>query len=93
MSLQTRRSFLKTTSMIAAGAACGALPRLAFAAEPTALKLGIQLYSLRGYKLDEALKHASDMGFEQVEFYSGMLPINASDEEITATKKIYKITK
>ena len=86
MSLQTRRSFLKTTSMIAAGAAC-ALPRLAFAAEPTVPKLGIQLYSLRGYKLDEALKHASDMGFEQVEFYSGMLPINASDEDINATKK------
>ena len=87
MSLQTRRSFLKATSLIAAGAACGALPRLAFAAEPTGPKLGIQLYSLRGYKLDEALKHASDIGFAQVEFYSGMLPINSSDEEINATKK------
>lgn len=87
MSLKTRRSFLKTTSLIAAGAACGALPRLAHAAELTGPKLGIQLYSLRGYKLDEALKHASDMGFEQVEFYSGMLATNASDEEIAATKK------
>jgi len=87
MSLKTRRSFLKTTYLIAAGAACGALPRLAYAAEPTGLKLGIQLYSLRGYKLDEALKHASDLGFEQVEFYSGMLATNATDEEIAATKK------
>lgn len=88
MSLKTRRSFLKTTSLIAAGAACGALPRLAHAAaEPTGPKLGIQLYSLRGYKLDEALKHASDIGFAQVEFYSGMLPTNASDAEIAATKK------
>jgi len=87
MSLKTRRSFLKTTYLIAAGAACGALPRLAYAAEPTGLKLGIQLYSLRGYKLDEALQHASDLGFEQVEFYSGMLATNATDEEIAATKK------
>ena len=88
MSQQSRRSFLKTTSLIAAGAACGSLPRLAHAAaEATGPKLGIQLYSLRGYKLDEALKHASELGFEQVEFYSGMLATNASDEEIAATKK------
>lgn len=87
MSLSNRRRFLKTTSVIAAGVALGAMPRAAWAAEATGPKLGIQLYSLRGYKLDEALKHASDMGFEQVEFYSGMLPLDASDEMIAATKK------
>lgn len=87
MSLQTRRSFLQTTSLISAGAACGALPGVAQAAEPSGPRLGIQLYSLRGYKLDEALMHASDMGFEQVEFYGGMLALNASDEEIEAAKK------
>ena len=87
MSQQTRRSFLQTTSLIAAGAACGKLAGAALTAEPDSPKLGIQLYSLRGYKLDEALKHASDLGFEQVEFYGGMLGTNASDEEIAATKK------
>ena len=87
MPLQTRRSFLQTTSLIAAGAACGTLRGAAQTAEPGVLKLGIQLYSLRGYKLDEALKHASEMGFEQVEFYGGMLATNASDEEIAETKK------
>ncbi len=92
MSLQTRRSFLQTTSLIAAGAACGtlagaALPGGALAGEPSGPKLGIQLYSLRGYKRDEALKHASDMGFEQVEFYGGMLATDSSDEEIAETKK------
>lgn len=87
MSQQTRRSFLQTTSLIAAGVASGTLPGAARLVEPSAPKLGIQLYSLRGYKLDEALKHASDMGFEQVEFYGGMLATNASDEEIAATQK------
>lgn len=87
MSLQTRRSFLQKSSLAAALAACGALPRVARAAEGTGPKLGIQLYSLRGFSRDEALKHASDMGFEQVEFYSGMLPLDASDDVIEATKK------
>jgi inosose dehydratase len=87
MPLQTRRNFLQTTSLIAAGAACGTLPGSTLAGAPSGPKLGIQLYSLRGYKRDEALKHASDMGFEQVEFYGGMLATNASDEEIADTKK------
>jgi sugar phosphate isomerase/epimerase len=50
------------------------------------LKLGIQLYSLRGYPVDEALKHASQLGFEQVEFYSGMLPLSSTSDEIQAMR-------
>ena len=84
---QSRRFFLQRTSALAAVAACGVGPSVVGAAEDSGPKLGIQLYSLRGYKVDEALKHASDMGFEQVEFYSGMLPLNSSDEEIEAMKK------
>ncbi len=87
MTHQTRRSFLKTTSLVAAGAACGTLPGTVQAAAAGRLKLGIQLYSLRGYGVDEALRHASELGFEQVEFYGGMLATNASDQEIAATKK------
>jgi inosose dehydratase len=87
MTHQTRRNFLKTSSLLAAGAACGTLAGTAHAAAAVPLKLGIQLYSLRGYSRDEALQHASDLGFEQVEFYSGMLALNASDDEIAATKK------
>lgn len=87
MTSSTRRSFLKTTSLVAAGVACGSLPANAQAKTLSQPKLGIQLYSLRGYKVDEALKHASELGFEQVEFYRGMLATDASDEEIAATKK------
>ncbi|MCA9063375.1 MAG: sugar phosphate isomerase/epimerase [Planctomycetaceae bacterium] len=86
MSLQTRRSFLQKSSLVAAMASCGGLTRIARAAEAAGLRLGIQLYSLRGFKREEALKYASEIGFEQVEFYSGMLALNASDEEIAATK-------
>ncbi len=87
MSLQSRRNFLMTTSAAAAIGACGIMPRVARAAEADGPKLGIQLYSLRGYKVEEALKHAADMGFEQVEFYSGMLPLDSSDDHIAAMKK------
>ena len=87
MSFQTRRSFLQTTSLIAAGVAFGTRVGLASTTDSTLPKLGIQLYSLRGYKREEALQHAKDLGFEQVELYSGMLAINSSDEEIAATKK------
>lgn len=87
MSLQSRRRFLQKSSLLAAVTASGVLPRFARGAETAMPKLGIQLYSLRGYSRDEALKHASEIGFQQVEFYSGMLALDASDEEIAATKK------
>ncbi len=51
------------------------------------MKLGIQLYSLRGYDVDTALVHAKDLGFEQVEFYSGMFPTDASSEQIAQMKQ------
>jgi sugar phosphate isomerase/epimerase len=57
------------------------------AANKAGYKLGIQLYSLRGFDVDQALKYASELGFEQVEFYSGMLATNSSTGEIAATRK------
>ncbi len=46
------------------------------------MKLGIQLYSLREFPVDQALQHAKNLGFEQVEFYSGMFPFDSSPEKI-----------
>ncbi len=80
----SRRQWLAAS---AATVAAASLPRTAFAASPAMPKLGIQLYSLRGYKVNEALQHAADLGFEQVEFYSGMLPIDSTPEQIAAMKK------
>ncbi|MCA9198338.1 MAG: sugar phosphate isomerase/epimerase [Planctomycetales bacterium] len=91
-SLIARRSFLSTVTASTAGmAAASFLPgnrAVCWAAgEDHALKLGIQLYSLRGYSVDEALQHAKDLGFAQVEFYSGMLALDSSAEQIAAMRK------
>jgi inosose dehydratase len=67
--------------------AIASLPQIAFANAPVPYKLGIQLYSLRGYKVGEALQHAKDLGFEQVEFYDGMLSTGATPDEIAAMRK------
>jgi inosose dehydratase len=81
----SRRSFLAAT---AGGAA--ALSHLSPRACPAAvasantLNLGLQIYSLRTYKVDEALKHAHDMGFRFIEFYPGMYPLD-SDAAAIAT--------
>jgi len=81
----SRRGFL------AAGvSACAAAsPLAAFAREAAAadLNLGIQLYSLRGYKVDEALKHARDIGFRFVEFYGDMYPVNSDAAAIAGIKQ------
>ena len=37
--------------------------------------------------LNTALEHAKDLGFEQVEFYSGMFPLESSSEQIAEMKK------
>jgi sugar phosphate isomerase/epimerase len=80
----TRRSFLATT---AGAVALAPLGRLASAASANNLNLGLQLYSLRTYKVDEALKHARDLGFTFVEFYSGMYPLDADAAAIAAMNK------
>jgi sugar phosphate isomerase/epimerase len=97
MTHYNRRQFIShIASSTAAGiVAAGLGPaspviRKAFAAEtPSAsrLKLGIQLYSLRGFPVGQALDHAKELGFEQVEFYSGMLPLDASPETIATMKE------
>jgi len=81
----SRRGFLAAgAATCAAASPLAALAREAAAAD---LNLGIQLYSLRGYKVDEALKHARDIGFRFVEFYGDMFPVSSDAAAIAATKK------
>lgn len=77
-----RRGLLSAAGCTALAAAFR--PALAAAAD---LRLGIQMYSLRGYKVDEALRHARDLGFRHIEFYGGMFPVDASAEQIAAMRK------
>jgi inosose dehydratase len=82
----SRRSFLAATGA-AAGLNALSSMRSATAAAAAPLNLGIQLYSLRGYPVDEALRHARDLGVRFVEFYPGMWPSNADADAIAAMKK------
>lgn len=79
-----RRRFLTAS---AASVALAALPSTARATAGESLQLGIQLYSLRGYSRDEALRHAKSLGFQQVEFYGGMFPTDAATEQIAEVKQ------
>ena len=81
----TRRTLLAACGLAACGSLLRQTPATAAAARP--FELGIQLYSLRGYPVAEALKHAKELGFEAVEFYPGMFPIAASVEQIADIKK------
>lgn len=83
-----RRGFLKYSAIAAGAISSARLAPPSWAAAKNSLKLGIQLYSLRGYKeAAVALKHAKALGFEQVEFYSGMFPLDASPEKIAEIRK------
>ncbi|MEZ6076779.1 MAG: sugar phosphate isomerase/epimerase [Pirellulaceae bacterium] len=89
VSNSNRRRFLATSGIAVAGvASLRTCP--AWGAPPAAtprLQLGIQLYSLREFPVAQALEHAAKIGFSQVEFYSGMLPTDASAETIEETRK------
>lgn len=82
----SRRSFLAATG---AAAGLNALSSMtsATAAAAAPFNLGIQLYSLRGYPVDEALRHARDLGVRFVEFYPGMWPVTADADAIAAMQK------
>jgi inosose dehydratase len=86
----SRRRFVGNAAAIASLAGMTRLASPIFAeAAKTKLRLGVQLYSFRKFSLDDALKHSKELGFEQVEFYSGMLPTNATSETISeVTQKV-----
>jgi inosose dehydratase len=81
----TRRTLLNACGLAACGSLLRQMPATAAASRP--FTLGIQLYSLRGYPVAEALTHAKELGFEAVEFYPGMFPITASVEQIADVTK------
>ena len=80
-----RRSFL---AMAAASCAAVAGSRRACAAAAPRPTIGIQTYSLRGYPVAEALRHAKDLGFTHVEVYPGMFPITDDVAAIAAQRKL-----
>jgi len=49
---------------------------------------GVQSYSLRSFKLPEAVRHLQGMGVHYVELAGGHLPPTSSDEQINQAKKL-----
>ena len=49
--------------------------------------IGIQSYSLRGFSTEEAIRHASELGFAHIEFYPGHFSNEATPAEIGAMKQ------
>lgn len=85
--IQRRRFLASATAGVAALSWFGSKQLPAFWQKKPRLQLGIQLYSLRGFSLDEALKYAKEIGFQQVEFYGAMLPIDSSADKIAEVKQ------
>lgn len=83
----SRRHFIALSAGVAGVTVFGRpLAAWALAAEEAKLNLGIQMYSLRGYPVDEAIGHAYDVGFRHLEFYPGMYAINSTPEQIKEMK-------
>ena len=84
-----RRDFLKAT---AAGMAALAVPSLASAADVKdpylGFKMGIQSYSLRGFKAEQALEHTKALGLTYWESYRDHVPMTAVPKQIQDHKDL-----
>ncbi|HUY91059.1 MAG TPA: sugar phosphate isomerase/epimerase [Pirellulales bacterium] len=87
------QSFSRRTFLGAAAGATGmallpgALRARAAAKDTGGFLLGMQSYSLRNYKVDEALKHMQELGVQTVEFSTGHFSVGSTPEQIAAMKK------
>ena len=80
-----RRQFLQSSAAAIGGLALtGGMTQLARAALQAGYPVGLQIYSLRGFSVDEALNHCHDLGVSFVEFYPGMYDPKSTPEQIAA---------
>jgi sugar phosphate isomerase/epimerase len=91
----TRRRFLTLSAAAAAGATWIDVPQVLRAAGQADAKdawggfpVGVQSYSLRNFTLEEAIRHLQGMGVHYVELTSRHLPLDATDDQIAAVKKL-----
>jgi sugar phosphate isomerase/epimerase len=83
-----RRDFLRTTAVGTAGLLLAG-PSFAADADPYAgFKMGIQSYSLRGFKVGEAMKHSQTLGLKYWESYPDHVPMSVVPKHIAEQKKI-----
>jgi len=75
----SRRQFLGAAAAVSTATLLN-VQRRAFAASDSKLRVGLQMYSLRAYPVDVALKHAHDLGFDVIEMYPGQFSPFAPNE-------------
>lgn len=82
----SRRELLRATTLAAAGAALA--PSLARGAHAQKspygpFKMGIQSYSLRGYKLEGALEHTKHLGLHYWEAFGAHVPLTTDPAQVS----------
>jgi len=83
-----RRDFLRATAVGTAGALLAG-PSYAADADPYAgFKMGIQSYSLRAFKVDQALAQTKTLGLKYWEGFSGHVPMSVVPKHIAEQKKL-----
>jgi sugar phosphate isomerase/epimerase len=86
----SRRQFLQSAGLAAAGMFV-ARPNLfaADAADPYGgFKMGLQSYSLRGYEVEEALKHTQTLGLKFWEAYPKHVPLSTVPAEVAKQQEL-----
>jgi sugar phosphate isomerase/epimerase len=91
----SRRRFLAATSAAAAAGAAWFDVRHFLAAAGAAengkgpaadlyggLPMGIQSYTLRNFKVDQAIRHVEGLGLHYIEFFSAHYPLNADADQV-----------
>jgi sugar phosphate isomerase/epimerase len=94
----SRRRFLQAGAAAALGLgtadALGQEPRAAV--DPFGgFNVGMQSYSFREFRLEQALQRTRDLGLRFIEFYNGHVPLNSTTAQIDAVKNLcrqYQIT-
>jgi len=90
----SRRSFLKAGAAATAAVCAGAVPRLALEAAETeagsygSFKMGIQSYTLRDFKVAEALEISKKLGLHFWESFPGHIPIGTVPKYIEEQKAL-----
>lgn len=82
-----RRHFLRSSAALAAAPAVA--PRAPAADDPFGgFIVGVQSYTFRNFKLEQALKRTQDLGLKYAEFYRGHIPTNSTPDQIKTAKKL-----
>src|SRR2546430_15530922 len=94
----SRRRFLALSAAATAGATWFDAPRILSAAALADSKdgfggfpVGVQSYSLRNFKLPEAIRHLQGMGVHYVEIAGTQLPATPTDEQIAEALKLAEV--